>query len=83
MQDPKTQNKLLTKAVEHAQALRSAINMELGSRNQLHVSNSQSRQQINAIVPQRQFGNSNQSQIFQTQSTSTLSKFWSHLVNKP
>ena len=59
MQDSETQKELLRETVEHAHALRLAINMELGQWNQLQITNSQSTLQVNAMIPQRQFRNSN------------------------
>ena len=50
MQDPKVQRKLLRETVESAQALRLAINIELGQRNQLQNSNSQPALKVNAIT---------------------------------
>ena len=65
MQDSEIQKEVLKETVEPAKVLRSAIEMELGQRNQLQMSNSQSNLQINAIVPHDQFRNSNQRQNFQ------------------
>ena len=55
MLDPEIQRELLRETLEPAQALRLAINMELGQRNQLQVTNSQSAPQVNAVIPQRSF----------------------------
>ena len=55
MLDPEIQRELLRETLEPAQALRLAINMELGQRNQLQITNSQSAPQVNAIIPQRSF----------------------------
>ena len=54
MQDSIFQKELLKETVKPAQALRLAINMELGQRNQLQISNSEPVLQVNAITPQRQ-----------------------------
>ena len=55
MLDPEIQRELLRETLEPAQALRLAINMELGQRNQLQITNSQSAPQVNAVIPQRSF----------------------------
>ena len=55
MLDPEIQRELLRETLEPAQALRLAINMELGQRNQLQITNSQSAPQFNAVIPQRSF----------------------------
>ena len=68
MQDSESQKELLKETLEPAQALRLAINLEIGQRNQLQISNSKPALQVNAITPQRQFRNSNQSPHFQAQS---------------
>ena len=60
MQYPEIQRELLRETLEPAQALRLAINMELGQRNQLQISNTQTASHINAIIPQRSFRQSNQ-----------------------
>ena len=60
MLDPEIQRELLRETLEPAQALRLAINMELGQRNQLQITNSQSAPQVNAIIPQRTFRPPNQ-----------------------
>ena len=60
MLDPEIQRELLRETLEPAQALRLAINMELGQRNQLQITNSQSAPQVNAIIPQRSFRPPNQ-----------------------
>ena len=67
MQFSEIKKEFLKKAVEPAQALRLAINMKLGQRNQLQITNSQSTIQVNAINSQRQFRNSNQRQNLQVQ----------------
>ena len=64
MQDPGIQMELLKETVEPAQALRLENNMDLGPQNQRQISKSKSKLQVNAIVPQRQFLNSNQRQTF-------------------
>ena len=51
--------------VEPAQALCLANNLELGLPNQLQFTNSKPNQQVNAIIPQRQFRYSNQRPNFQ------------------
>ena len=53
MLDPEIQRELLRETLEPAQALRLAINMELGQRNQLQITNSQPAPQVNAVVSQR------------------------------
>ena len=55
MQDPEIQSELLRETLEPAQALRWAINMELGQRNQLQITNSQPASHVNAITSQRLF----------------------------
>ena len=67
MQDSETQKELLKETVEPAHALRLAINMELGQWNQLQITNSQSTLQVNAMILQRQFRNSNRRQYSQVQ----------------
>ena len=62
MQDPKIQRELLRETLEPAQALRLAINKELGQRNQLQISNAQPTSHVNTITPQRPFRQSNQQQ---------------------
>ena len=62
MQDPKIQQVLLRETLEPAQALRLAINKELGQRNQLQISNAQPTSHVNTITPQRPFRRSNQRQ---------------------
>ena len=57
----------MKEAVEPAQAIRLTINIKLGQRNQLQITNSQSSLQVNAIKPQRQFRNTNQRQNLQVQ----------------
>ena len=64
MQDSETQKKLLKDTVEPAQALRLAINIELGPRNQLQITKSQPNLCVNAIMPQLQFCNSNKRSNF-------------------
>ena len=53
MLDPEIQRELLRETLEPAQALRLAINMELGQRNQLQITNSQPAPQVNAVISQR------------------------------
>ena len=53
MLDPEIQRELLRETLEPAQALRLAINMELGQRNQLKITNSQPAPQVNAVISQR------------------------------
>ena len=55
MLDPDIQRELLRETLEPAQAFRLAINMELGQRNQLQITNLQSAPQVNAVIPQRSF----------------------------
>ena len=55
MQDPEIQKEKLRETLEPPQALRLAINMELGQRNQLQISNTQPASNVNAIIPQRPF----------------------------
>ena len=51
---------LLTETLEPPQALRLVVRMELGQRNQLQISNTQPNSNVNAIIPQRPFRQSNQ-----------------------
>ena len=60
MQDPKIQREILRKTLEPPQALRLAINMELGQRNQLQISNTQPASHVNAIISQLHLSQSNQ-----------------------
>ena len=60
MQDPEIQRELIRETLEPPQALRSAINLEVGQRNQLQISNTQPASNVNAILPQRPFRQSNQ-----------------------
>ena len=60
MQHPEIQRELLRETLEPAQALRLTINMELGQRNQLQISNAQPASHVNAITPQRLFRQPNQ-----------------------
>ena len=55
MQDPEIQRELLRETLEPAQALRSAINMELRQRSQLQITNSQPASHVNAVTSQRSF----------------------------
>ena len=68
MQDPKIQRELLRETLEPPPALRFAINMNFGQRNQLQISNTQPASHVNAILPQRPFCQPNQRP---TTSTST------------
>ena len=63
MQDPEIQRELLREILEPPQALILAVNMELGQRNQLQISNTQSTSRVNAIIPQRLFANQFNGQI--------------------
>ena len=60
MQDPEIQRELLRETLEPVEALRLAINMELGQRNQLQISNVQPASHVNARTPQRPFRQPNQ-----------------------
>ena len=80
IQDPEIQKELMNETVEPPQSLRLAINLELGHRNQLPISNSQSDLQLNAVLPQGQFRNSNQRQNIQIQ-TPTEYPLSPHLVS--
>ena len=62
MQVREIQRELLRDTLEPAQALRLAINMELGQRNQLQISNAQPALHMSAITPQRPFRQSKQRQ---------------------
>ena len=62
IQDPEIQRELLRETVEPPHALRLAINMELGQRNQLQISNTQPASHVYAIIPQRPFRQSIQRQ---------------------
>ena len=53
MLDPEIQRELLRETLEPAQPLRLAVNMELGQRNQLQITNSQPAPQVNAVIFQR------------------------------
>ena len=66
MQLPAIQQELHRETLEPAQALRLAINMELGQRNQLQISKAQHASDVNAITPQRLFHQSNQKQNITT-----------------
>ena len=55
MQDPEIQRELLRETLETAQALRLAIKIELGQRNQLQITNSQPATHVNAVTSQRSF----------------------------
>ena len=55
MQDPDIQRELFRETLEPAQALRLAINMELGQRNQLQITNAQPTTHVNAVISQRCF----------------------------
>ena len=59
MQDPEIQRELLREALQPAQALRLAINMEFGQRNQLQFLNAQLASHVNIITPKRLFRQSN------------------------
>ena len=60
MQHPEIQRELLRETLEPAQAQRLAINMELGQRNQLEMTNSQPASHVNAVTSQRSFRQPNQ-----------------------
>ena len=60
MQDQEIQRELLRETLEPPQALRLAINMELGQLNQLQISNTQPVSHVNAIIPQQLFCQPNQ-----------------------
>ena len=60
MQDPEIQRELLRETLEPAQAQRLAINVELGQRNQLQITNSQPASHVNAVTSQRSFRQPNQ-----------------------
>ena len=70
MQKSEIQKELLKKTVEPVPALRVAIIMEIGQRNQLQITNSQPNLQVNAIIPQRQFRNLNQRPNFKLKTRS-------------
>ena len=55
MQDPEIQREFLRETLEPAQALPLAINMELGQRNQLQITNSQPASHVNTVTSQRSF----------------------------
>ena len=59
MQDSENQRELLRETLDPSQALRLAIKMELGQRNQLQISNTQPAAHVNAITRQRFFRQSN------------------------
>ena len=60
VQDPEIQRELIRETPEQPQALLLAINMELGQRNQIQISNTQPASHVNAIITQRLFHQSNQ-----------------------
>ena len=60
MTDPEIQRELLRETLKPAQTLRLAINMEIGQRNQLQISNTQPASHVNAIIPQLPFRQPNQ-----------------------
>ena len=64
MQDSEIQKELLKETIDTAQALRLAINIELGQWNQIKFANSQPSLHVNAITPQPQICTPNQQQIF-------------------
>ena len=66
MQDPEIERELLRETLEAAQALRLAINTELGQRIKLQILKTQPTSHLNAITPQRPFRQSNQRQNFTT-----------------
>ena len=74
MQDPDIQRELLRETLEPPQALRLAINMELGQRNQLQISNTQPASHVKAIIPQRSFRQPNE-----RPTTSTSACQWKQL----
>ena len=86
MQDPEIQRELLRETLEPAQALRLAINMEIGQRHQLQISNAQSASHVNAITPSTTALSPIESltKCYSPYSTdeSTLLKLWPHLVSK-
>ena len=55
MQDPEIQRKLLRETLEPAQAPRLAINIEVGQRNQLQITNPQPASHVNEVTSQRPF----------------------------
>ena len=65
MQDPEIQRELLREILEPPQALPLAINLELGQRNQLQISNTQPASHVNAIIPQQNFANQINAQLLQ------------------
>ena len=60
MQDPEIQRHLARETLEPLQALRLAVNMEIGQRNRLQISNTPPASHVNAIIPQRSFRQSSQ-----------------------
>ncbi|XP_075239365.1 uncharacterized protein LOC142334921 [Convolutriloba macropyga] len=76
MQDPEIQRELLRETLEPPQALRLAINIELGQRNQLQNSDTQPASHVNAIIPQRPFRQPNQ-----RPTTSTPTRQWNQLCH--
>ena len=60
MEDPEIQRELLRETLEQPQALHLGIKMELGQRNQLQISNTQSASHVKAIFPQQPFRQPNQ-----------------------
>ena len=83
MQDLQIQRELLREIIESPQALRLAINTELGQRNQLLISNTQPASHVNAITQQRPFRQSNQRRNLKklySPNESTMPKLWPHLV---
>ena len=68
MQDHEIQQELLRETLEQPQALRLAINIELGQRNQLQISKTQPASHVNTITPRRLFCNQTNDKILQPSS---------------
>ena len=83
MQDPEIQRELLRKTLEPAQALRLAINMELGQRNQLQISNTQPESLVNhSTTVLSPIKSTTKSFSPYPTDESTMPKLWPHLVSK-
>ena len=84
MLDPEIQRELLRETLEPAQALRLAINMELGQRNELQITNSQPAPQVNAVISQRLSRPPSQRPTASsfTRPPNQLQKLWFNLVSK-
>ena len=86
MQDPEIHRELLRETLEPAQALRLAINMEPGQRNQLQITNSQPSSHVQRGTFSTILSTTKSTaNYFQLHSSikSTMQKLWLNLVSKP